>query len=71
VQTVTLTTVGLYTPTRLLESLLALLPILIALPLGVRAARKLSAQTFQRVILVLLAASVVSLIHDTIAGASS
>ncbi|GAA3169244.1 sulfite exporter TauE/SafE family protein [Blastococcus jejuensis] len=71
VQAITLAGVGLYTPTRLLESLLALLPILLALPLGVRAARKLSARTFQRVILVLLAASVVSLIHDTFAGAPS
>jgi uncharacterized membrane protein YfcA len=71
VQAITLATVGLYTPIRLLESLLALLPILIALPLGVQAAKKLSAQTFQRVILVLLAASVVSLVHDTFAGAPS
>lgn len=36
VQTVTLGAVGLYTPARLLESLLALLPIVVALPLGVR-----------------------------------
>jgi uncharacterized membrane protein YfcA len=71
VQAITLAGVGLYTPSRLLESLLALLPILLVLPLGVRAARKLSAQTFQRVILVLLAASVVSLVHDTFAGAPS
>jgi uncharacterized protein len=71
VQAITLAGVGLYSPSRLLESLLALLPILLALPLGVRAARRLSAQTFQRVILVLLAASVVSLIHDTFAGAPS
>lgn len=71
VQAITLAGVGLYTPTRLLESLLALVPILLALPLGVRAARKLSAQTFQRVVLVLLAASVVSLIHDTFTGAPS
>ena len=71
VQTVTLAGVGLYTPTRLLESLLALVPILLALPLGVRAARKLSPLTFQRVVLVLLAASVVSLIHDTFTGAAS
>lgn len=68
VQTVTLLGVGLYTPYRLLESLLALLPILLALPLGTRAARRLSAQTFQRVVLVLLAASAVSLIHEALAG---
>src|SRR3954471_16525345 len=39
VQAVTLAGVGLYAPTRMLESLLALVPILLALPLGVRAAR--------------------------------
>jgi uncharacterized membrane protein YfcA len=71
VQAITLAGVGLYTPTRLLESLLALVPILLALPLGVRAAKKLSARTFQRVVLVLLAASVVSLISDTFTGAPS
>jgi uncharacterized protein len=71
VQALTLAGIGLYTPSRLLESLLALLPILLALPLGVRAARRLSPRTFQRVVLVLLAASVVSLVHDTFAGAPS
>jgi uncharacterized membrane protein YfcA len=71
VQAITLAGVGLYTPTRVLESLLALVPILVALPLGSRAARRLSRETFQRVILVLLAASVVSLLHDTFAGGSS
>jgi hypothetical protein len=71
VQAITLAGVGLYTPTRLLESLLALVPILLALPLGVRAARRLSPQAFQRVILVLLSASVVSLVHDTFTGAPS
>jgi uncharacterized protein len=71
VQAITLAGVGLYTPARLLQSLLALVPILLALPLGVRAARTLSARTFQRVVLVLLAASVVSLVHDTFAGAPS
>ena len=71
VQAIALAGVGLYTPARLLQSLLALVPILVALPLGVRAAKTLSARTFQRVILVLLAASVVSLVRDTFAGAPS
>jgi uncharacterized protein len=71
VQAITLAGVGLYTPARLLQSLLALVPILLALPLGVKAATKLSARTFQRVVLVLLAASVVSLVRDTLAGAPS
>jgi len=68
VQTVTLLGVGLYTPARLAESALALIPIAIALPLGVRAARRISPATFQRLVLVLLAVSVVSLLHDAIAG---
>lgn len=68
VQVGTLFAVGLYTWSRVLESLLALLPILVALPLGSRAARRLSRRTFQRVVLVLLAASVVSLVHDVVTG---
>lgn len=68
VQAVTLSAVGLYTPARLLESLLALVPIVVALPLGVRAARRLSAQTFQRIVLVLLAASAVSLVREALTG---
>ncbi|MGY1809425.1 sulfite exporter TauE/SafE family protein [Blastococcus sp. SYSU D00669] len=71
VQAVTLAAVGLYTPSRLVESLLALLPILPFLPLGSAAARRLSPRTFQRVVLVLLAASVVSLVHDTFTGGSA
>jgi uncharacterized membrane protein YfcA len=71
VQAATLGVVGLYTGPRVLESLLALLPILVALPLGSRAARRLSRETFQRVVLVLLAASVVSLIHDVVTGGPS
>jgi len=68
VQTVTLLGVGLYTPERLAESALALIPIAIALPLGVRAARRISPETFQRLVLVLLAVSALSLLHDAIAG---
>ena len=68
VQAVALVGVGLYTTERVVQSLLALVPILLTLPLGSAAARRLSPQTFQRVVLVLLAASVVSLVHDTFAG---
>ncbi len=64
VQTITLAAVGLYTQSRLVESLLALIPIAIALPLGSRAARRLSPATFQKITLVLVAASGLSLIHD-------
>jgi uncharacterized protein len=68
VQAVTLVAVDLYTGPRLLGSLLALVPILLVVPLGSRAARKLSRETFQRIVLVLLAASVVSLVHDVLTG---
>lgn len=71
VQAVTLAAVGLYTQSRLFESLLTLVPIAIALPVGARAARKLSRETFQRVTLVLVAASALSLIHDALSGSGS
>src|ERR671911_2361562 len=62
VQTTTLFSVGLYTPERVVESLLALVPIAVVLPLGSRMARRLSARTFQRVVLVLLTASAAALV---------
>jgi uncharacterized membrane protein YfcA len=68
VQMITLAGVGLYTTELVLQSLLALIPIALTLPLGSAAARRLKPQTFQRVILVLLAASVVSLLHDAFTG---
>jgi uncharacterized membrane protein YfcA len=66
VQTVTLTAVGLYTGTRFVESLLTLIPIALFLPAGSWAAKRLSPTTFQRVTLVLVAASAVSLLRDVI-----
>jgi hypothetical protein len=71
VQTLTMLSIGLYTPSRLFESLLALLPIVVALPLGARAARRLSPRTFQRVVLVLLAASAVTLVKEALTGGGS
>lgn len=68
VQTATLTAVGLYTRSRLVESLLTLVPIVLFLPLGTAAARRLSPATFQRIVLVLVAASAVSLVRDAVTG---
>jgi len=68
VQTLTLVVVGLYTGSRLVESLLILLPIAAFQPLGSIAATRLSRQTFQRVTLVLVAASAVSLAHNVVTG---
>jgi uncharacterized protein len=70
VQTVTLAAVGLYTGTRFIESLLTLIPIALFLPAGSWAAKRLSRTTFQRVTLVLVAASAVSLLRDVISGTS-
>jgi uncharacterized membrane protein YfcA len=70
VQTVTLAAVGLYTGTRFVESLLTLIPIALFLPAGSWAAKRLSRTTFQRVTLVLVAASAVSLLRNVIAGTS-
>lgn len=68
VQTVTLFSIGLYPPARVAESLLALVPIAVLLPLGSRVARRMSAAAFQRVILVLLVVTAMKLVYDAVAG---
>ncbi len=68
VQTGTLAAVGLYSGTRLVESLLILLPIAAFQPIGSWASSRLSRATFQRVTLVLVAASAVSLAHNVLTG---
>ena len=68
VQAVTLTVLGLYTGTWLIESLLILLPIAAFQPIGSWASTRLSRATFQRVTLVLVAASAVSLAHNVVTG---
>ena len=68
VQTGALVWFGLYTDHRLLESLLALVPIAVALPLGSWAARRISVRTFNRVVLLLLLASAAALAHEAVAG---
>lgn len=67
-QTVTLFGIGLYTPSRIAESLLALVPIAILLPIGTRVARRWSATTFKRVILVLLVLTACKLLVDALRG---
>jgi len=68
VQTITLAAIGLYTRAWLMQSLLALVPIAVFLPIGSAAARRLSPATFQRIVLVLVAASAVSLVHNAVTG---
>lgn len=67
-QTVTLFGIGLYTPDRILESLLALVPIAVLLPLGTKVARRWSAATFKRVILGLLVLTACKLLVDALGG---
>ncbi|MDF1597661.1 MAG: sulfite exporter TauE/SafE family protein [Acidimicrobiia bacterium] len=55
-QIVTLVSLGSFTASRLGESALALLPVLVAFPLGVRVSRKLSRKAFEYVVLALLVA---------------
>lgn len=59
--------VGILTPARLLESALALIPILACMWAGMRLARRFSQRTFSRVILVLLVVMAAKLIYDSLA----
>lgn len=60
-QVVALIGLGLYTPSRVIESLLALIPIALLLPLGSRYATRLSQERFERYLFGLIALSVIVL----------
>ena len=68
VQVIALAGLGLFTPSRLLEGLLALIPMAIALPIGARLATRMSAKTFDIWILLLLLGSAGKLAHSAIWG---
>jgi uncharacterized membrane protein YfcA len=63
-QVVTLTAVGLFTPQRIVEGLLALVPALLAMPIGMRVARHVPRRTFDLLVLGLLALTAVKLVYD-------
>jgi uncharacterized protein len=67
-QTVTLHRLGLYTGTRFTESIVALVPMMLVLPLGARLADRLSARTFDRWVLLLLTGTAVKLLYDGFVG---
>lgn len=67
-QAVALVGLGLFTPSRLIEGLLALIPMLVGLGVGAQLARRMRPETFDRWILVLLAASAGKLAHGAIWG---
>lgn len=68
VQFFTLIGLGLFTTSRVIEGMLALIPMAIALPIGARLATRMSAKTFDIWILVLLLASAGKLGHSAIWG---
>lgn len=65
-QVVTLARVGLYTPTRLIESLLTIAPMLIFLRLGASFSARLSQRRFDLVLLAMIAASVALLVQGAL-----
>lgn len=67
-QAVTLANLGLYTTTRVVESLLALLPLAAAVPLGAWFSGRLSRRGFDRFVLVVLLLTAAKLVYDSLAG---
>ena len=67
-QLFSLAALGLYTPSRVRESLLALVPLL-ALPVGTRVARRLDERIFEYVVLALLVAVAAKMVYDVIVPA--
>jgi uncharacterized protein len=68
VQAVTMAGLGLFTPSRLLESLFALIPMAILMPIGARMATRMSVRTFDGWVLLLLLGSASKLAHTAIWG---
>ncbi|QVQ52553.1 sulfite exporter TauE/SafE family protein [Spiractinospora alimapuensis] len=67
-QTTVLFATGSYTPNRIAESLLALVPIAVALPLGNRLSDRLSARAFDGCVVAVLVASAAKLLYDAFVG---
>jgi uncharacterized membrane protein YfcA len=67
-QVVTLFQVGLYSPSRLVESFLALVPMMIFLPLGARYSARLSQRRFDLYLVLLISGSVLLLTYDGISN---
>lgn len=63
VQFVSFSTFDLLTPARMAEGALALIPLAIALPLGVKAARRIDAHKFDRLIVAILVVTTAILIY--------
>jgi uncharacterized protein len=68
VQALTLAQLGLYSADRLAQSFLALLPMMVAMPLGARLTDRLSQRTFERFVLAILVLTAAKLLYDALAG---
>jgi uncharacterized protein len=62
IQLVVLASLGSFTPTRLSQAFIVILPVLVVLPLGMVLARRIPQRVFEYVVLVLLAYSAVQLV---------
>lgn len=67
-QLVALAVAGIMTWSRFLEGWIALVPVVLMMPVGARASSLLSRQTFDRLILGLLAALALKLLFDSLSG---
>jgi len=67
-QVVIFVALGMYTPARLLESLLALVPALLVLPVGIRLGRRLDRRRFDLTVLGVLIVMSVKLAYDALSG---
>lgn len=59
---------GLFTPSRLLEGLAALVPTMLALELGIRLGRRINAATFRRVLIAVFVVMEIRLVHEALTG---
>lgn len=59
---------GLFTYTRFIEGMLALLPIVIALPIGIRLARVISRRAFDKILIVVIVVIELKFIYNGIFG---
>jgi uncharacterized protein len=66
-QVLSLATLGLYTASRIRDSLLAVLP-LVVLPLGTRVARRLDQRVFEYTVLAVLVVVALKMIYDVVAA---
>lgn len=68
VQTATLVWLGLFTRTRLIYSVLSLIPIMLLLAAGAHVAKSLSRRTFDYVVLALMFTTAMKLVYDGFTG---